>query len=62
MATWTKDELQKIGASEEIELASLRRDGTLSTAVTIWVVRLGDDLYVRSWKGAAGAWFSRDSR
>ena len=57
MATWTKDKLQKIGASEELELASHRRDGTLSTAVTIWVVRLGDDLYVRSWKGAAGAWF-----
>jgi hypothetical protein len=57
MATWTKDELQKIGASEELELASLRRDGTLSNAVTIWVVRVGDDLYVRSWKGDGGAWF-----
>ena len=26
-------------------------------AVTIWVVRVGDDLYVRSWKGDGGAWF-----
>jgi hypothetical protein len=25
--------------------------------VTIWVVRVGDDLYVRSWKGRTGAWF-----
>jgi hypothetical protein len=25
--------------------------------VTIWVVRVGDELYVRSWKGDAGAWF-----
>jgi hypothetical protein len=57
MATWTKDELQKIGSSEELELASLRRDGTLSNAVTIWVVRVGDDLYVRSWKGNDVAWF-----
>ncbi len=22
-----------------------------------WVVRLGDDLYVRSWRGRTGAWF-----
>ena len=57
MATWTKDELQKIAIAEELELASLRRDGTLSNGVTIWVVRVGDDLYVRSWKGDGGAWF-----
>jgi hypothetical protein len=25
--------------------------------VTIWVVRVGDDLYVRSWKGDHSAWF-----
>jgi hypothetical protein len=25
--------------------------------VTIWVVRLGDDLYVRSFKGRGGSWF-----
>jgi len=57
MATWTKDELHKIAAAEDLELASLRRDGTLSNAVTIWVVRVGDDLYVRSWKGNDGVWF-----
>jgi hypothetical protein len=57
MATWTNDELRKIAAAEELELASLRRDGTLGNAVTIWVVRVGDELYVRSWKGDGGAWF-----
>ena len=57
MATWTKDELQRIASAEELELASRRRDGTLSNAVTIWVVRVDDDLYVRSWKGDGGAWF-----
>ena len=25
--------------------------------VTIWVVRLGDDLYVRSYRGTGGSWF-----
>jgi hypothetical protein len=57
MATWTSDELTKIGTAEELEIASLRRDGTLRKPVTIWVVRIGDDLYVRSYKGHGGAWF-----
>jgi hypothetical protein len=56
MATWTNDELRKIAAAEELELASVRPDGSLGNAVTIWVVRVGDDLYIRSWKGHNGAW------
>jgi hypothetical protein len=57
MTTWTGDELDKIGRAEELELASLRRDGTLRKPVTVWVVRHGDDLYVRSGYGRAAAWF-----
>jgi hypothetical protein len=57
MTTWTKDELDKIGNAEELRLASLRRDGTLRKPVTIWVVRLDDDLYVRCVNGRDGAWF-----
>jgi hypothetical protein len=57
MTAWTTDELSTIGAVEEIELAPLRSDGTLRKGVTIWVVRHGDDLYVRAWRGRDGAWF-----
>ena len=57
MLTWTPEELSKIAAAEELDLASVRHDGRLGDPVTIWVVRVGDDLYVRSWKGDAGAWF-----
>ncbi len=57
MTVWTSDELTKIGAAEELEIASLQRDGTLRTPVTIWVVRHGDDLYVRSVNGRTAAWF-----
>jgi hypothetical protein len=57
MTTWTSDELNKIGIAEELEIASLRPDGTLRNPVTIWVVRLGDDLYVRSVNGRTAAWF-----
>jgi hypothetical protein len=57
MSTWTNDELNRIGAAEELQITSLRGDGTLRNPVTIWVVRLGDDLYVRSVNGRNAAWF-----
>lgn len=57
MDTWTNDELDKIGTAEELRIASLRRDGTLREPVIIWVVRLGDDLYVRCVNGREGVWF-----
>ena len=57
MSMWTSEELTKIGTAEELEISSLRRDGTLRNPVTIWVVRYGDDLYVRSVNGRSSAWF-----
>ena len=57
MSTWTSDELSKIDAAEELDLASVRRDGTLRNPVTMWVVRHGDDLYVRSVNGRESSWF-----
>lgn len=57
MPTWTSNELDKIGIAEELRIASLRRDGTLRKPVIIWVVRLDDDLYVRSVNGRTSAWF-----
>jgi hypothetical protein len=57
MTEWTTEELTKIGNAEELQLASMRRDDTLRKPVTMWVVRHGDRLYVRSVKGTTGAWF-----
>jgi hypothetical protein len=57
MTAWTSDELNKIGTAEELQIASLQRDGTLRKPVTIWVVRVGDDLYVRPIHGRTSAWF-----
>jgi hypothetical protein len=53
---WTSDELEKIGAAEELRIASLRRDRTSRKPVIIWVVRVGDDIYVRSAYGPEVAW------
>jgi hypothetical protein len=57
MTEWTSEELNKIGTAEELEIAPLRGDGTLRNPVTIWVVRVNNNLYVRSYRGHAGAWF-----
>jgi hypothetical protein len=62
MAEWTRDELDAIAAADELRMAPIGGDGTLRTPTPIWVVRAGDDLYVRSWRGAGGAWFRAAQR
>jgi hypothetical protein len=57
MTAWTSEELNKIGRAEELQIASLRRDGTLRNSRIIWVVCLGDELYVRSVNGRTSDWF-----
>ena len=57
MVTWTSDELARIGGAEEVRIAGRTPDGTLRKPVTVWLVRDGDDLYVRSVKGRTAAWF-----
>ena len=57
MAAWTSDELGNIAGTDELRIASRRRDSTLNSPRIIWVVRLGDDLYVRSVNGRDSAWF-----
>ena len=59
MTAWTADELARIGRATELDIASRRPDGTLRPFVTIWVVRVGDDVYVRSAYGYANPWFQR---
>lgn len=57
MTAWTSEELKKIGSAEELQIASLRKDGSLRSMRIIWAVRLGDDLYVRSVNGRTSDWF-----
>jgi hypothetical protein len=59
MTTWTGEDLDRIGKAEELNLASRRPDGTLRPYVTMWVVRAGDDLYVRSAYGPDNPWYRR---
>jgi hypothetical protein len=57
MGAWTDEELSNIGEAEELTLASVRDDGSLRRPVTMWVVRDGDHLYVRSVNGRGSSWF-----
>jgi hypothetical protein len=54
---WNPTELDEVAAGDELDIAPVRPDGTLWPYRTIWVVRVGDDLYVRSWRGRGGGWF-----
>lgn len=57
MTAWTTDELDRIGAADEVQVTSYRPDGSLRPTVTIWAVRSGDDVYVRSAYGPDNGWF-----
>jgi hypothetical protein len=57
MTAWTPEDLADIGGADELRIAPRRRDGTLQPSRIIWVVRHGDDLFVRSVNGADGHWF-----
>jgi hypothetical protein len=56
MAAWTSDELDGIADAQELEIAPRLRDGSQRTPVPIWVVRAGDDLFVRAAYGAGSGW------
>jgi hypothetical protein len=57
MSIWTGADLDTVGAADELQIAPLGEDGSLRPYTTIWVVRVGDDLYVRSVRGRRGGWF-----
>lgn len=59
MSKWNPDDLRAIGAAEELDIASVRADGSMRPYITIWHVAVGDDLFVRSAYGPENGWFRR---
>ena len=55
--TWSPDQLERIGAADELQIASRRADGTLRRWTPIWVVSVGDQVYVRTWYRRETGWF-----
>jgi hypothetical protein len=60
MASWTAAQLDEIDTDHELNIASRRPDGSLRSPVTIWMVRVGDDVFVRAAHGATTRW-NRDA-
>lgn len=56
---FTSDELERIAGAEELRVSSVRSDGTERPFVTIWAVRAGDHIYIRSAYGTDNPWFRR---
>ena len=59
MSQWEQDHLESIGGAKEIEVLAPESDGSMDDPVTIWVVRVGDELFIRSVQGQHGAWYQR---
>lgn len=57
MTAWITEELDRIGTADELQIAPTDVGGSLRPYTTIWVVRVGGDLYVRSYRGRGGGWF-----
>lgn len=57
MTTRSNHELERISNAQELQLASARADGSLRHYTTMWVVRVGDEIYVRSAGGPKRAWY-----
>jgi hypothetical protein len=57
MTTWAPDQLEAIGRADELEITTMRGDNSARRYVPIWVVRVDNDIYVRSYRGQAGAWY-----
>ncbi|MGH6654768.1 MAG: DUF2255 family protein [Actinocrinis sp.] len=57
MTGWDSAELASIGDADELTVQVARADGTVRKPVPVWVVRDGDDLYIRSYKGESAGWY-----
>jgi hypothetical protein len=59
VSAWEPDRLDRFARADEVAVASRRPDRTLRGFVTIWAVRVGDAIYIRSAHGFDNPWFQR---
>jgi hypothetical protein len=56
MTDWTQDQLRRIGAAEELQIAPVRGNGELRRRTTIWAVRTAEGIYLRAAYGSGSGW------
>ena len=57
--TWSQEQLNRIRAADELEIAARHSDGSLHRWTPIWAVVVGDQVYVRTWYRRETGWFGR---
>jgi hypothetical protein len=58
MSTWSKEELNKIAAADDLHISPFREDGaTYGTPTWIWSVAVDNALYVRAYNGPNSRWY-----
>jgi hypothetical protein len=58
MSKWPKDQLRKIGETDDLHISPFREDGkTYGTPTWIWSVVVDDALYVRAYNGKNSSWY-----
>ena len=54
---WNPDTLAALSDAIEVDVTPLAADGSARPRRTIWSIGIGDELYVRSWKGPTAVWY-----
>ena len=54
---WSAEDLERIGNADELQIGTKRADGTVRPWVPIWVVGVGDRVFVRTWYRRETGWF-----
>jgi hypothetical protein len=58
MTAWAKNELQKLGDTDDLHISPFREDGrTYGTPTWIWSVVVDEALYVRPYNGKNSRWY-----
>lgn len=55
--SWSPEDLERLGPADELQIAVKRADGSLLRWTPIWVVRVGEQVYVRTWSRRRTGWF-----
>lgn len=58
-APWTSEDLRHLADSRELEIAVARADGGVGRGTPIWVVVVGDEVFVRTWHRRRTGWYGR---
>jgi len=56
-SAWDPETLAALAEAIEVDVTPLAADGSARPRRTIWSIGIGDELYVRSWKGPTAIWY-----